>query len=110
MINKLSHEYTKAAEQGFADAQYNLGWCYSNGTGVLQDYKQAVYWYTKASEQGYANAQYNLGVCYYKGEGVRKDKIMAYACCLHAQLNGKEGINFDTFNLTSTKRRSATTR
>jgi TPR repeat protein len=52
------------AEQGDADAQYNLGVMYANGTGVAEDYVQAVYWYRKAVDQGHVNAQnsmYNLG-------------------------------------------------
>ena len=54
------------AEQGDADAQYNLGWCYANGEGVEKDFTQAVAWWHKAAEQGHAVAQYNMGVCYYK--------------------------------------------
>ena len=65
--------FTKAANQGYAAAQYNLGVCYNNGEGVAQDYKQAVYWYTKAANQGDAGAQCNLGVCYKRGEGVAQD-------------------------------------
>ena len=63
----------KAAEQGDADAQYNLGVCYDNGRGVPQDYAEAVKWYRKAAEQGDADAQYNLGVCYIFGRGVKRD-------------------------------------
>ena len=44
--------YGKAAEQGNAKAQYNLGLRYENGQGVAQDYGKAVEWYTKAAEQG----------------------------------------------------------
>ena len=62
--------FQKAAEQGLADAQYNLGVCYDNGDGVPQSYPEAVKWYRKAAEQGFAKAQYNLGVCYYNGQGV----------------------------------------
>ena len=58
--------YTKAAEQGDANAQYSLGYMYANGQGVPQDYKQAVMWFTKAAEQGDADAQYNLGSDVYK--------------------------------------------
>ena len=65
--------FRKAAEQGHATAQYNLGVCYYNGQGVIQDYKEAVKWYRKAAEQGYANAQNNLGGCYYNGWGVAQD-------------------------------------
>ena len=58
------------AEQGHSDAQYNLGYMYYNGEGVVQDYKEAVKWYRKAAEQGDADAQYNLGGMYKNGQGV----------------------------------------
>ena len=54
-------EWTTLAEQGDADAQYNLGRLYSNGNGVLQDYKTAAKWYTLSAEQGTAKAQFLLG-------------------------------------------------
>ncbi|WP_304666925.1 tetratricopeptide repeat protein, partial [Neisseria bergeri] len=54
--------YRKAAEQGYAGAQVNLGLMYEQGQGVRQDYAQAVQWYRKAAEQGYAGAQVNLGL------------------------------------------------
>ena len=69
--------YRKAAEQGNADAQYSLGYCYRNGYGVSQDNNQAVYWYRKAAEQGNAYAQYYLGVCYYNGYGISQDNNQA---------------------------------
>lgn len=47
----------KAAEQGDADAQYNLGWMYRKGKGVDKDYAKAAYWYTQAVEQGDKDAQ-----------------------------------------------------
>ncbi|MBP5419901.1 MAG: SEL1-like repeat protein [Bacteroidales bacterium] len=65
--------YTKAAEQGYARAQYNLGDCYKNGRGVEQDYQKAVEWYTKAAEQGDETAQCNLGNCYKNGQGVEQN-------------------------------------
>ena len=65
--------YRKAAEQGDAYAQNNLGVCYKNGQGVTQDYYEAVKWYRKAAEQGHARAQFNLGVCYKNGQGVTQD-------------------------------------
>ena len=52
--------YRKAAEQGYASAQYNLGVCYYNGKGVEQDYEEVVKWYRKAAEQGHPRAQYHL--------------------------------------------------
>lgn len=65
--------FKKAAEQGYADAQYNLGYCYLTGQGVSQDYSKAVMWYRKAAENGLAYAQYSLGFCYENGQGVLKD-------------------------------------
>ena len=35
---------SKAAEEGDAGAQYNLGLMYSSGAGTQQDYEQAFYW------------------------------------------------------------------
>ena len=49
--------YTKAAKQGDAEAQYNLGMCYGQGKGVKQDVQKAVEWYTKAAEQGFESAK-----------------------------------------------------
>ena len=61
------------ANQGDAEAQCNLGACYANGTGVPQDYTEAVRWYRLAADQGLAEAQNNLGACYVKGIGVPQD-------------------------------------
>ncbi len=70
--------YRKAAEQGHAQAQTNLGVVYANGEGVEQDYMEAVKWYRKAAEQGHALAQTNLGSKYAKGEGVEQDFVEAF--------------------------------
>jgi TPR repeat protein len=62
---------TKAlAEQGDADAQYNLGIMYDTGLGVPENDAEAVKWFRKAAEQGYAYAQFKLGNMYVNGEGV----------------------------------------
>ena len=68
----------KAAEQGFANAQYDLGVTYYNGQGVPQDYAEAVKWYRKAAAQGKADAQYNLGLMYHNGQGVPQDYVHAH--------------------------------
>ena len=65
--------FRKAAEQGDAIAQFNLGLLYYYGDGVPQDYVKAASWYRKAAEQGYAGAQAGLAALYYKGEGVSQD-------------------------------------
>ncbi|VVM20369.1 hypothetical protein BSPWISOXPB_9059 [uncultured Gammaproteobacteria bacterium] len=53
--------YKKAAEQGYAGAQYNLGVMYANGEGALQDLSKAKYWIKKAYEGGNARAKEALG-------------------------------------------------
>ena len=63
----------KAADQGHASAQLNLGVMYARGDGVTQDYAEAERWFLKAAEQGDVDAQYNLGVMYANGEGVTQN-------------------------------------
>lgn len=64
--------YTKAAEQGYADAQYQLGLCYYEGRGVKQNYKKAVEWWLKAAEQNHSSSQDRLSNCYASGQGVQQ--------------------------------------
>jgi hypothetical protein len=80
--------YRRAAEQGNADAQRALGFCYDNGEGVTQDKVAAVKWYRKAADQGDAVAQCNLGVCYESGEGIPQDKAEAAKWYLKAADQG----------------------
>lgn len=56
-------EITKAANQGNADAQYQLGLRYFNGNGVRRNYTKAASWFRKAAEQGNTHAQYQLWWC-----------------------------------------------
>ena len=63
----------KAAEQGYAEAQFFLGRSYALGQGVPQDYAEAARWFRKAAEQGHAEAQFFLGVMYDNGDGVPQD-------------------------------------
>jgi TPR repeat protein len=65
--------YRKAAEQGFAQAQYNMGSMYEKGQGVMQDYPQAVSWYRKAAGQEFVLAQFSMGVMYDIGQGITQD-------------------------------------
>ena len=64
--------YTKAAQQGHALAQVNLGLMYHN-----KDEAEAVKWWTLAALLGHAKAQFFLGVMYAKGEGVIRDEAEA---------------------------------
>ena len=70
--------YLESADQGYAPAQFDLGYMYFNGLGVSQDKVKAVEWYTKSAAQGNASAQYNLGYIYEFGLGVSHDKVKAF--------------------------------
>src|SRR2546426_3476464 len=63
--------YRKAADQGDARAQNNLGAMYESGRGVPQSYTEAIRWYRLAADQGDATAQNNLGSMY--GRGLRQN-------------------------------------
>jgi TPR repeat protein len=69
--------YRKAADQGYARAQNNIGHLYDHGQGVKQDYAQAMIWYRKAADQDNAGAQNNVGVLYDNGQGVKQDYAQA---------------------------------
>ena len=52
--------YMKAADQGNASAQYNLGLAYKSGYGVAKDQAGARKWFQKAADQGYEDAKKEL--------------------------------------------------
>jgi len=83
---KSVEQFTKAAEQGDADAQQSLGSAYGSPSfdGVSRDKKKEAQWYakafeqfTRAAEKGDAAAQYKLGVLhitYYNSlQGIQND-------------------------------------
>ena len=74
-----------------AEAQYDLGLKYVNGTGVPEDTAEAVRWFRMAAEQEFAPAQYNLGVGYANGAGVPENYVLAYAWFNLAAAQGDEG-------------------
>ncbi len=73
-IDKLQRD----AEHGDAGAQFSLGFAYSNGKGVPQDFAEALKWYRRAAEQGNAGAQHGLGLMYSSGRGVPQDYVAAH--------------------------------
>ena len=70
--------FRKAAEQGHAGAQFNLGKSYALGQGAPQDDTKAVRWYRQAAEQGHVSGQNSLGIMYAKGLGVTQDYVAAH--------------------------------
>ena len=88
--------YLIIAERGFVMAEYRVGNCYYNGTGVEKDFAKAVEWYTKGAEQGLATAQCDLGDCYYSGTGIEKDLAKATEWYTKA---AEQGFSTAQFNL-----------
>lgn len=70
-------EWRPLAEEGDAQAQYYLGIMYTNGEGVPEDDRQAVYWFQKSARQGNSQSQYHLGILYANGAGVPEDDPQA---------------------------------
>ena len=54
--------YRKAAGQGIAPAQLNLGFMYAKGQGVAQDYVQAHKWFNLGATSGDAKAVKNRDI------------------------------------------------
>ena len=84
----------QAAEQGDAEAQYNLGRMYANGEGVPQDDAEAARWYRLAADQGDASAQYALAGMYAYGRGVPQDEAEAVRWYRLAADQGDAGAQF----------------
>lgn len=71
-------KYIDAANQGDAEAQYQIGMCYREGTGVRKNMKMSAQWFTKSAEQGHAKAQFQIGWAYnFKVYGVKPDREQA---------------------------------
>lgn len=72
----------KAANQGHAAAQTNLGVMYELGQGVKEDFRQAVMWTEKAARQGHAMAACNLA-WYYTNDVVLEKDLSKAAIWFH---------------------------
>ena len=69
--------WRKAAEQGYAEAQHNLGVCYVKGEGVGQDYGQAYRYLTMPQDWKSSACSY-IGEMYYYGRYLKKDYAKAF--------------------------------
>ncbi|MDR2292925.1 MAG: SUMF1/EgtB/PvdO family nonheme iron enzyme [Prevotellaceae bacterium] len=88
--------YRKAAEQGDATAQCDLGTLYQEGRGVSKDYDEALKWYHKSAAQGFATAQYEIGNMYHFGQGVLTDHVEAIKWYYKA---AEQGLKEAQYNL-----------
>lgn len=74
--------YRRAAEMGYAEAQYTYGMAYRKSLHEILPRAAAkaegVKWLQKAADQGHEKAQLALAKCYLTGEGVKKDEAEAF--------------------------------
>lgn len=90
--------FRKAAEQGEADAQFNLARLYGSevngvyrtGRAVPADDVEALKWYQRSAEQGHTQAQLKLGELYFAGaHGVPRNGVQAYKWIRLASTSGE---------------------
>jgi hypothetical protein len=87
-IAKAQYWLGLAAEQGYASAQYKLGWLYSSAPEVKQNLSTAALWFRRAAEQGEPFALFALGLMTANGEGAEQDSVAAYAFLSASARNG----------------------
>jgi TPR repeat protein len=87
---------TRAAQNGFAPAQYNLAVLYERGAGGLpRDMENAGQLYTVAANQGHGPATLALARILNEGLGIKADQPKAWAIAkLAAERGEKEAAKF----------------
>lgn len=80
--------FGKAAEQGDAEALFELGQMHAQGLGTHQDFAQAADCYARAASQGHPKAAFNLGFLHAYGQGVEQDHAKAYQWYRVSELEG----------------------
>lgn len=83
------HHFQTAAQEGDAEAQYQLGVYYSKrSSGILMSFEESLKWMKLAAEQGHAKANFHLGSWYLHGDAnpysgwvvCPKDEVLAGKC------------------------------
>ena len=72
------------ADNNDAQAQFDIGLCFSKGEGVEQNLDEAAEWFQRAADQGYSHAQFMLGKCYDEATGVKESQSKALAWFVRA--------------------------
>jgi len=80
--------FRQAANNGIANAQYNLGVLNHQGLGRERSLDKALYWYREAAKSDHAEAQYNLGIASIEGIGAPYNPQLAAAFFERSANNG----------------------
>ena len=102
---ETAKKYLQQALDGDLMAMNNMGVCYAQGIGVVENHATAFEWYMKAATLGDTYACYNVAECYYQGDaqaqfstgwfymigtGVKQDKRMGLKWIHKATAQGFE--------------------
>ncbi len=79
--------YQKAAVNGYAKAQSNLGFLYMHGHGVLKSYENAYAWWEVATANGNIEARKNLEIVQKRIPKNKREKGKQLAIEIRASLN-----------------------
>lgn len=88
-VSSAVYWFEKAAEQGEANAENELGHLFLGKDGP-RDIKRAEHWLSKAAEHGVRDAQLHLGLMYLNGDGVEKNAKRASFLLRKAALQGSD--------------------
>ena len=83
-----------AARNGCIEAQYRVGRCYLEGTGVPQAIAEAVRWLERAAEAGSLDAQFHLALLYARGVRPPQEEATQGAKVLFARDGSKRRPGF----------------
>ncbi len=78
-VNRSAGMYwmQQSGENGYAEAQFQLGLAYVAGEDLPRDPALAARWFERAAMQGHAASQVNLGALYESGNGLPRDEAQA---------------------------------
>ena len=80
--------WKQAADKGHVNAQFIVGFCYSNGYGVEKDPVKTFAYYKQAADNGDADAQVKVGTCYKNRDGTKQHFTNAFKYFKLAATNG----------------------
>ena len=81
-------ELQQKANEGDAQAQFDLALCYANGKDIEKNEELAFDWLKKAAEQGWDDAEIRLANSYAQGLGVEKSEVNAFKWYAKAAAKG----------------------
>jgi TPR repeat protein len=88
--------FRKAAKQGHASGQFNLGLMYEKGKGVPQDYRFAAAWYRRAADQGHTAAKAGAQQSQHQAESISGKRGSPRRTSSSAQIGREWWVVLDT--------------